>query len=109
MNEDNLIRIYDFQDFNYERVAFDLTCMCRNDKIALRDRLRLDNVNHLSRMDNSNYFAIWNSDFQDFPIVENIYFDSELYDYELVKLCFFDGEWYYKLAERRVVEEHMRY
>lgn len=102
-------RIHDFQDFNYERVAFDINFMDMEDRKALKERLKHDYVNHLYRFDGACYFAIWNCDFQDFKSVDDIYFDSDKYDYKLVRLLFFDGKWYYQFVEDREVDERMRY
>ena len=104
-----LKRIIDFQDFNYERVAFDLNFMDAELRKALKERLKRDYVNHLYRMDNANYFAIWNCDFQDFKTVDDIYFDSDKYDYQLVRPCFQNGEWYYQFVEDREVCEERRF
>lgn len=103
-----LKRIIDFQDFNYERIAFDINFMDLVDRKALKERLKLDYVNHLHRFDDACYFAIWNSDFQDFKSVDDIYFDSDQYDYKLVRLIFFNGEWYYRFLEDREVCEERR-
>lgn len=104
-----LKRIVDFQDFNYERVAFDINFMTKEERNALKERLRHDYVNKLYRFDNAYYFAIWNSDFQDFKRVEDIYFDSDNYDYVIVRLNLIDGKWYYKITQHKVVEEDKRF
>lgn len=101
-------RVIDFQDFNYERVAFDINFMCEGDRKALKERLKRDYVNHLYRFDGAVYFAIWNSDFQDFKSIDDIYFDSYEYDYKLVRLRFFDGEWYCQFIEDREVSKERR-
>ena len=103
-----MTRIDDFQDFNYERIAFEIGYLRDHIKEMLKERLERDYVNHLSRMDKANYFAIWNCDFQDFKFLHDIYFDSDKYDYKLARLFFEDGEWHYQVEEEREVCEKMR-
>ena len=104
----NLTHISDFQDFNYERIAFEIGYLRDSVKEMLKERLKHDYVNHLSRMGDANYFAIWNCDFQDFKYLHDIYFDSDKYDYKLARLFLKDGGWYYRVEEELEVCEKMR-
>lgn len=104
-----MTRIFDFQDFNYERYAFDINFMDKDVRKALKEKLEHDFVNKTYRMDMGNYFAIWNSDYQNFERVDDIYFDSDKCDYQLVRLYLIDGKWYYKVIEERVVDEDRRF
>ena len=53
-----MTHIDDFQDFNYERIAFEIGYLDYHKIQILKERLNRDYVNHLSRMDGANYFAI---------------------------------------------------
>lgn len=99
------IRITDFMDFNYRQIAFDISSV---DRSELRRGLDFDCVNHLSRLDDANYIAIWNYDLQDFKTVDDIYFDSDLDRYTLAKLQN-DGDWYYQIMDEnmKVVPDKM--
>jgi len=99
--------IEDFNDFNYENIAFDITGV---DKDALRRRLKFDYVNHLWELDNANYIAIWNCDCQGFKREYDIYFDSDAVAYSLYKLIHkpSDNTWYYEYIGQRLVRYELR-
>lgn len=91
-----MIRIEDFQDFNYVSIAFDIRSV---DIDALKCALSKDLVNKLYRIDGADYIAIWNSDLQDFVCIDDIYFDSWSDDYVLAKLVLIGDEWYYEVID----------
>lgn len=99
----SMIRIKDFNDFNYERIAFRCDYLSEEFKKALLEKLKKDYINKLYRLKNATYFAIWNCDLQDFATVDDIYFDSCEHDYTLANLAYMDGEIYY-----RVVDSNMK-
>ena len=105
----DLTRVSDFQDYNYERIAFEIGFFNEGDRKALEEQLKVDLVNKTYRLENANYFAIWNSDLQDFKYSFDIYFDSDKYDYILARLYHIDGEWYYEIADVMMVDERVRY
>ena len=100
-----MVRILDFQDFNYERIAFDINFMDGDVREELLKKLKHDYVNKTYRMGDGYYFAIWNCDYQNFRRVDDIYFDSDKLDYKLARLFLIDGRWYYKIVEERMVDE----
>lgn len=101
--------ISDFSDFNYERIAFEISCLKDEDKRALKEKLHQDYINHLNRMDKANYFAIWNCDFQDFVLTDDIYFDDiiENHYYILARLHHIDGTWFYSKEAELEIEKKL--
>lgn len=95
-----MIRIDDFNDFNYENIAFDISSV---DIETLRLALNNSLVSKLWRLDGAKYIAIWNCDLQDFESIDDIYFDSWSDDYVLAQLVLVDGVLYYE-----IVDENMR-
>ena len=101
-----MFHIDDFNDYNYENIAFDITGV---DKKALEHRLNKDYVNHLYELKNANYIAIWNCDLQGFRNIDDIYFDSDRDDYTLCKLVVVGEAWFYDIIEKnRKIEDDLR-
>lgn len=103
LNKENLTLVSDFLDFNYANIAFNVNFMNDADRDKLTKRLKHDYVNHLTRMDKANYFAIWNCDFQDFKTIDDIYFDSADHNYEIASLYLIDDEWYYQITHNNML------
>lgn len=100
-----MTKIFDFNDFNYEPVAFDI----RNvSKEKLKSRLEWDYISHLSRLELANYFAIWNGDFQDFKGEREIYFATDVPAYLLYELYTIGGDWFYDSKGGRLVCDNLR-
>ena len=101
-----LTKVVDFNDFNYQNIAFDIVWLGHEEMKALYEKLKADKVNHLSRFKDSNYFAIWNSDFQGFDSGDDIYFDSPSDKYDLARLRMsIEGEFYYRIVGKFKVRE----
>lgn len=100
-----MIKIDDFNDFNYVRVAFDISDV---DKEELRKRLEEDYINHLYELNDAKYFAIWNCDCQGFKEESDIFFCSDQFVYDLHKLVQKDDGWYREFVGERLVRYDLR-
>ena len=99
------VRLLDFNDFNYQNIAFDINWMSNEDKEAIKQKLNNDDISHLYEFKNASYFAIWNCDLHGFESVDDIFFDSISDDYDLARLRLANDRLYYRVVERCKVQE----
>lgn len=97
-----MIRVVDFNDYNYENIAFEIGFLGLDGKHDLKKRLNKDYINHLSRLKDANYFTIANCDLRDFKCSFDIHFESDCEEYVLAILFPVDGEWYFEIMDTHV-------